>query len=140
MTRTLRALLLVTDLGFLAYWALTLGHVLPREWLFRGYDDPTISAWNLSFLPLDLLVSGTGLGAVFARRHCPAASRVLVTISLVTTSVSGLQALAFWTLRHDFDLGWWAPNVALLVWPLPFLAQFVWRAELPASGIAEAEG
>ncbi|MBL8717262.1 MAG: DUF5360 family protein [Myxococcales bacterium] len=136
MRPSLRALLLVTDLGFLAYWALTLGHVLPRAWLFRGYEDPTVAAWNLSFLPLDLVVSATGLGAVGLLRRCPAAARSLLTMSLVATSISGLQAIAFWTLRRDFDLGWWAPNLFLLAWPLPFLARLAWTAHAPERGPA----
>lgn len=128
-TRTLRGLLLLTDIGFLAYWVLTLGRMLPGAWMFHGHDDPTIASWNLSFLPLDLIVSATGLGSLAARRACPEAARALLSISLVTTSISGLQAIAFWTLRHDFDLGWWAPNLFLLLWPLPFLAKLVWTAD-----------
>ncbi len=30
------------------------------------------------------------------------------------------MALAFWTLRRDFDVAWWAPNVVLLAYPLAF--------------------
>lgn len=121
-----RTLLLATDIGFLAYWVLTLGHVLPREWLFRDYAEPTMAAWNLSFLPLDAVVSTTGLASVALARRCPASARTLLVISLVATSISGLQALSFWALRHDFDLGWWLPNAFLLLWPLPFLAKLAW--------------
>lgn len=123
-----RALLVVTDLGFAAYWVLTLGHLLPPAWLFRDYADTTMGAWNFSFLPLDMVVSISGLASVALAKTCAGASRILLLVSLVTTSVSGLQALSFWTLRHDFDLGWWAPNLFLLVWPLPFLATMAWRA------------
>lgn len=123
-----RTLLLITDVGFLVYWVLTLGHVLPREWLFRGYDDATVMAWNLSFLPLDLLVSATGLGSLALAKRCPASSRTLLVVSLVATSISGLQAISFWALAGDFDPAWWAPNLFLLLWPLPFLAERVWSA------------
>ncbi|MFO0686223.1 MAG: DUF5360 family protein [Sandaracinus sp.] len=131
-----RTLLLVTDLGFLVYWALTLGHVLPREWLFRGYDDATVMAWNLSFLPLDLVVSATGLGSIALTRSCPSSSRILLAVSLVATSISGLQAISFWALTGDFDPAWWAPNLFLLLWPLPFLAELVWNGAASAPAAA----
>ena len=37
---------------------------------------------------------------------------------------SGLQALAFWTIRLDFDMSWWIPNLYLLVYPCFFLKVF----------------
>jgi hypothetical protein len=52
----------------------------------------------------------------------------LLVVSLVATSISGLQALSFWALRGDFDLGWWLPNLFLFLWPLPFIARQVWAA------------
>jgi hypothetical protein len=54
-------------------------------------------------------------------------------ISLVTTSISGLQAIAFWAIRHEFDLTWWAPNLVLFLWPLPFIIERVWYADEPRS-------
>ncbi|MEU1994923.1 DUF5360 family protein [Nocardia gamkensis] len=51
--------------------------------------------------------------------------RTLMTISLTLTSVAGLQALAFWTLRGDFNPVWWAPNLFLLLFPLPALVTLV---------------
>jgi hypothetical protein len=124
--RALRPLLLVTDLGLLLYWAVTLAHVLPPEWLYRDYANPTMTAWNLSFLPLDLLAPATGLSALALARRCAGSSRALLVVSLCATSVSGLQAISFWALRADFDLAWWLPNLFLLLWPLPFLARLVW--------------
>ena len=138
MGKTLRALLLVTDVGFLLYWTITLGRVLPAAWLFAGYEDPVVSAWNLSFMPLDLLVSATGIGAVVLARRCPGSARALLTISLGATSISGLQAIAFWTLRREVDLAWWLPNLFLLLWPLPFLARIVWAGEGPRAGDVSA--
>lgn len=131
--RGLRPLLLLTDVGFLAYWILTLGRVLPEAWMFHGHDDPVVAAWNLSFLPLDLAVSTTGLTSLAMRARCPEAARTLLTISLVTTSVSGLQAIAFWGFRGDFDLGWWAPNLFLLLWPIPYLSRLAWTADARAN-------
>lgn len=48
-------------------------------------------------------------------------------ISLVLTSTAGLQALAFWALRGDFTLSWWAPNLFLLLFPLPGIAHLARR-------------
>ncbi len=44
----------------------------------------------------------------------------------VLTFCSGLMAVAFWTLRGDFDPAWWAPNLFfLLIYPLFFLPRFL---------------
>jgi hypothetical protein len=120
MPKALRALLLLTDLGFVIYWCITLLRVMPAAWLFKDYDNPILSAWNWSFLPIDLLASGAGLLAVAnARRDKTWKPAALVSMTL--TSASGLCAISFWVLRRDFDLGWWAPNLFLLLWPLGFL-------------------
>lgn len=119
----LRVLMVGTDLGFLVYWAITAMHVLPAAWLFKDYDDPILQAWNWSFVPIDLLTSATGLAALgWARRGDPRAD-AMTLISLTLTSCSGLMAVAFWTLRADFDPAWWLPNLFLLLYPLPFLAR-----------------
>jgi hypothetical protein len=130
VSRLFRALLLVTDVGFLAYWATTLLHLLPPAWLFSGYGDATVSAWNLSFLPLDLVVSATGLSSLALRRACRHAARAMLSLSLLATSISGLQAISFWAIRGDFDWAWWLPNLFLLGWPLPFLARMVATAHV----------
>ena len=121
----LRALLLVTDLGFVAYWAITALHLLPEAWLFRDYADPVLSSWNWSFLPIDLLASATGLAAISGARRGTGQADAWLAISLVLTACSGLMALSFWTLRSDFDPAWWLPNLFLLLWPLPFLGRWV---------------
>ena len=54
---------LIVDLGFIAYWAITLVGVILDEYLFKDYDKPILSAWNWSFLPLDLAISASGLTA-----------------------------------------------------------------------------
>jgi hypothetical protein len=117
--RLLTTLMLVTDIGFLIYWLITLLHVLPDAWLFKDYDNPILQSWNWSFLPLDLLISCTGLSAL--RMRDASRARGLTTISLVLTSCSGLMAISFWALRNDFSWVWWAPNLFLLAYPLPFL-------------------
>jgi hypothetical protein len=32
-------------------------------------------------------------------------------VSLVLMTASGLMAIAFWTLRGDFSVAWWIPNL-----------------------------
>jgi Family of unknown function (DUF5360) len=124
---SLRSLLLITDIGFIAYWLITAAHVLPQSLLFKDYDNPILVAWNWSFLPLDFVASGTGLTAlVLAKRHNPA-WRPTALASLVFTLCAGLMALAFWTLRSDFDATWWLPNLFLLIWPLWFVKSLAIR-------------
>ncbi len=120
MTR-LRPFFLIVDIGFILYWAITLLGIIPSENLFQDYANPLLVAWNWSFLPLDLLISATGIAslALYARQRALWAP--LALISLTFTFVSGLQAIAFWTIRGDFDLAWWAPNLFLMIYPLFFI-------------------
>jgi hypothetical protein len=108
--------LLMVDIGLLLYWAVAIADVLPAEWLFKGYRDPIISAWNWSFLPLDLLASVTGLaGVACARRQRQALGECLILLSLCLTFCAGLMALSFWALTADYDPSWWGANVCLMV-------------------------
>ena len=124
----LRPLFLVVDFGFIAYWAITLAGVIPDEYLFKDYDNPILSAWNWSFLPLDLAISATGLSAL-RRAKRGRRWKKLALVSLVLTSCSGLMAVSFWTLRADFDPAWWLPNAFLLLYPLWFLPALVRDSE-----------
>jgi hypothetical protein len=121
--RSLRALLLATDVGFLLYWLVTLLHALPASYRFKDYGEPLVVAWNWSFLPLDLLVSATGLTSLWLARRGDRRWPALALVSLTLTSCSGLMALAFWTLRRDFDLAWWLPNAFLLLYPVAFFGR-----------------
>lgn len=118
--------LLLTDIGFLLYWGVTALHVagvfhLPPDYLFKDYDNPLVFAWNWSFMPLDVTLSLAGLiGMALWRRGHPAA-HVLVAFSLALTFCAGLMAIAFWAISGDFDLGWWLPNLFLMLWPLFYL-------------------
>jgi Family of unknown function (DUF5360) len=119
-------LLLATDVGLLTYWLLTaliaLGAVgLPPEWLFSDYHNPMLVAWNWSFLPLDIILSITGLTSVrLAARQDDRWQRYAV-VSLSLTVCAGLMAISFWAIRLQFDPVWWGFNLYLLLWPLPFL-------------------
>ncbi len=123
--KTLRPFFLVVDIGFIIYWIITAAKVIPGEYLFPDYHNPLLVTWNWSFLPLDLFISATGLTsiALFKKEH--RAWRPLALISLVLTSTSGLQAIAFWAIQGWFDWSWWLPNLFLLVYPLFFIPRFV---------------
>lgn len=121
--KLLRYFFLLTDIGFILYWLITLLLLIPNEYLFQDYQNPILVAWNWSFLPLDLFVSATGLGSLYLWKKQDKRWHKLALMSLVLTFCSGLQAIAFWVIRGDFDLSWWIPNLFLLLYPIPF----VWK-------------
>lgn len=125
MSRMLRALFLLTDLSFLLYWMATAFHWIPPEYAYQDYTDPLLVSWNWSFLPLDLLISFTGFLSLYLHHRSRPEWRTWVLISLVLTFCSGLQAIAFWVIRHDFNLSWWLANLYLLVYPLFFLPKLI---------------
>lgn len=126
--RCLRWFFLVTDIGFIVYWVITAVHLIPKEYLFKDYDNPILMAWNWSFLPLDLFISATGLASLYFYRRNRPEWRSLALVSLVLTFCSGLQAIAFWVIRNDFNLSWWVPNLFLLLYPLFYIPGFAKRA------------
>jgi len=123
--RTLKYFFWVVDIGFILYWSITLLEFIPIEYLFKDYDNPILSAWNWSFLPLDLAISATGIGSIVLWQRGVEQWVPLALISLVLTSCSGLQAIAFWVIRGDFDPSWWLPNLFLLIYPLFFMRGLV---------------
>lgn len=123
--RRLKPFFLVTDIGFILYWLVTLLHLIPAEYLFQDYTNPILVSWNWSFLPLDFAISATGLLSLYLHKREDERWQSLALVSLVLTFCSGLQAISFWVLRSDFDLGWWIPNLYLLVYPLFFIPSFL---------------
>ncbi|GAB2937863.1 hypothetical protein GCM10027203_43820 [Nonomuraea fastidiosa] len=75
--------------------------------------------WNWSFLWIDLPASATGLAGLRLMRLGRASGPPLMLVSLALTMASGLMAIAFWTLRGDFSLAWWIPNLYLMLFPMP---------------------
>ena len=124
MTR-LRPFFIVVDLGFILYWAATAFHVLPPEYLYSDYTNPMLVAWNWSFMPLDLLVSATGLAAVYFWQKQDRRYQALALLSLAFTTASGLQAISYWAIRGEFDWIWWLPNLFLLIYPLFFISHIM---------------
>ncbi len=119
MLRATKGLMLVTDVGFLVYFAITGLGLIPLEWAFADYANPLMIDWNWSFLWIDLLASTTGLTSLWLLRRGRVSGPPLMLVSLVLTMASGLMAIAFWTLRGDFSLTWWIPNLYLMLFPVP---------------------
>lgn len=131
MTRVLgptKVAMLITDIGFLLYWAIAFAELIPPEFAYKDYADPILSDWNFSFVALDLAASITGLASL-----CRTSGwRTLMTVSLTLTSTAGLQAIAFWALRGDFSPMWWIPNLFLLLFPIPALVLLTCNASASA--------
>jgi hypothetical protein len=123
--RSLKPFFIATDIGFIVYWLITALQLIPAQYLFKDYHDPVLVTWNWSFLPLDLLISATGLSSLYLHGRGDERWRGLALASLVLTFCSGLQALTFWAIRADFDLVWWIANGYLLLYPLFFIPQLV---------------
>jgi len=118
----LPALMAFTDFAFIIYWVLVISSAIPDEYLFKDYKNPLMVDWNYSFLPLDLLVSITGLQALrFWARRSPDWLPWCFA-SLILTFCSGLQALAFWAVHADYDPLWWGANLFLMIYPGYFLS------------------
>ncbi|MDP9866493.1 MULTISPECIES: DUF5360 family protein [Streptosporangium] len=118
-----KALMLVTDIGFLVYFSVTGLGLVPPEWAFADYADPIMVSWNWSFLWIDVLAGATGLTSLHLIRRGAPNGPPLMLVSLVLTAASGLMAIAFWTLRGDFSPAWWIPNLYLLLFPLPAIVR-----------------
>jgi Family of unknown function (DUF5360) len=132
LSSRLASLMVLTDLGFIAYWLVTFMHLLPEAWLYQDYTNPLLVSWNVSFMPIDLLISASGLTALARARRHDASERPLAIISLTLTSASGLMAIAFWALRGDFEVAWWLPNLFLLIAPAFFLPRLLQHATQPS--------
>jgi hypothetical protein len=113
----LRWNLLLTDIGFLLYWLASVLSLFPPEWLYKDHSNPILMAWNWSFVPIDLAASASGLLALWRARAGRFDWSQWALISLSLTFCAGLMAITFWSLRSDFDLAWWLPNLYLVAWP-----------------------
>ncbi|MEV8636345.1 DUF5360 family protein [Streptosporangium sp. NPDC051023] len=125
-----KRLMLFTDVGFLVYFSITGLGLIPPAWAFADYANPLMVSWNWSFLWIDLPASATGLTSLYLLRRGARNGPQLMLVSLVLTSASGLMAVAFWTLRGDFSLAWWIPNLYLLLFPLPAIARLTGTARV----------
>lgn len=123
--KILKYFFLFVDLGFISYWTITAFHLIPSTYLYNDYTNPILVNWNWSFFPLDIFVSVTGLYSLFLNRKDNAKWKIYALISLILTSVSGLQAVSYWTLAKETDLTWWIPNLFLLIYPFFFIPKLM---------------
>jgi hypothetical protein len=123
--KTLKYFFLLVDIGFIIYWTITALHLIPPKYLFNDYTNPILVNWNWSFFPLDIFISITGLYSIYLNRKRNNQWKKVALISLLLTSVSGLQAISYWTLSGEMDLTWWIPNLFLLIYPLFFIPKLV---------------
>jgi hypothetical protein len=123
--KSLRYIFLVVDIGFILYWLVTALQLLPAEYLYTDYNNPILVAWNWSFMPLDLLVSASGLYSIYLWKRKDSRYTGTALLSLAFTTASGLQAISFWTIRQEFDLMWWIPNLFLLIYPWFYIPRLV---------------
>lgn len=124
--RQMKPFLWVTDILFLLYWFVSLLILagllnIPNEYLYSDYNDPAVVAWNWSFFPLDVAFSICGLMAIRRFKQDHPSWVMYAAVSLCLTFCAGLMAIAFWTIRLEFDPSWWIPNFLIMVWPLYFL-------------------
>jgi hypothetical protein len=117
----------VSDSLMLLYWFIVTLDALgclqvPEEHLYSNYHQPWMVVWNWSFLPLDLLMSLTGLLALrLCRQHVGAWYEVSL-VSATLTFAAGFMAISYWTVAREFAWSWWIPNLALATWPIIYLA------------------
>lgn len=123
--KKLKIFFLITDIGFIVYWLITLFHLIPQNLLFKDYTNPILVAWNWSFLPLDMVISLTGLFSLYLYNRENVLWKKISLVSLVLTFCSGLQAISFWVIRYDFDLIWWIFNSYLIIYPIFFIKNLV---------------
>lgn len=121
MRNSLKILFLLTDIGFIVYWIVTIFELIPKAYLYQDYQNELLVIWNWSFFPLDILISITGLISLYLYRGKDLRWISFALISLTLTFTSGLQAIIFWIIKQDFDLMWWIPNLYLLLYPLYFI-------------------
>lgn len=121
MSKSLRFFMWMTDIGFIIYWFVIWFGLIPKEYGYQDYNNEYLVDWNLSFIPIDLFISFTGLMSLYCYKKGIKMWSSLCIISLTLTFCSGLQAIAFWGIRSDFDWFWWIPNLFLMIYPLFFL-------------------
>jgi len=100
--KTIGVLLTITESGMILDWALAIAMALgilsiPRAWMYSNHNDPTVVAWNWSFLPTDVRFAVTGLTTRFSTRLPGQFAYISLTLMLC----AGLMALS----RDRVDAG-----------------------------------
>lgn len=123
--RALKINFYIVDIGFIIYWIITYFHLIPAQLLFPDYENKLLVIWNWSFLPLDALITISGITALALERKSNPLWKNFALMSLCFTMSSGLMAIAFWSIQGWFDISWWLPNLYLMLYPLAFLRRFL---------------
>jgi Family of unknown function (DUF5360) len=123
--KNLKYFFIFIDTAFVFYWGVSALHLIPDEYLYNDYTNPILVNWNWSFFPLDIFVSITGYYSIYLNISNNPKWRVFALISLILTSISGLQAISYWVLAKDFDPIWWIPNLFLLIYPFFFMPKLI---------------
>lgn len=137
MSKKLRVLFLFTDIGFIVYWIVTIFALIPKAYLYQDYSNELLVIWNWSFFPLDIFISITGIYSLYLHKRHDLRWSQMALISLTLTFCSGLQAIAFWIIKADYDLMWWIPNLYLLIYPLFFIPKLL-KAPTPTSALSKS--
>ncbi len=66
--RVLKWFFLVVDFSFILYFSATAIGIIPIEYAYSDYTNPILVSWNWSFLPLDIVISLTGLSSIYLHR------------------------------------------------------------------------
>lgn len=106
-----KALLVITDLGLTAYWALTAVGIVSVG------KDAWLTAWSWSFLPLDALAILAGLTWSLLPGNHPL-SAPMFAVALALTLAAGIMALSFFLLWGTWDISWWLVNLWLTLMPI----------------------
>ena len=123
--KSLKYIFIIVDTFFVLYWLITALHLIPNEYLYNDYQNPILVNWNWSFFPLDIFVSITGYYSIYLSNKNEEKWKIFALISLVLTSISGLQTISYWVLAHEFDPSWWLPNLFLLFYPLFYISKII---------------
>jgi hypothetical protein len=121
----LKRIFVITDVGFILYWAVTAIGVLPKEWAYHNYKNPIMISWNWSFFPLDMFISLSGFLCLYYYKKNNDKWRTWCLLSLVFTMSSGVQAISFWFLTNDYSIFWWVFNLYLIVYPILFIRKIL---------------
>lgn len=119
------SLVMLIDIGLLLYWILSAIKIIPDEYMFKDHDNPIINSWNWSFLPLDVVLSVSGIVAsiLYKRKNPLWLPLILISLSLMFSA--GLMALSFWTIRSDYDITWWIANGVLVIVPIIYIPMLI---------------
>ena len=115
--RRAKFMLVVVDVCLIVYWVATAMHLIPPENAFKDYGNEVVQAWNWSFFPLDLLAVAAGCVGVYLTGRGRRLGEAVLMVGLTLTFCAGFMAISFWAYYGDFTLGWWVPNIVLMLVP-----------------------